>query len=179
LIETGYVASDGRLEKDGIWAARLRIDQPLLVAEGFRRNLLPAEDPALLAAVMGAFVNEREPDDRIDPRFLTKKLTQTFHRLNSGLRPFARRLQERGFGAVPLFLRPAATLHLWAKGTSWEEVLIVSEIEEGDLAMLILRTADNLRHVRGLVGVFPQAAAAAGTAIELILREPVVMDYET
>ncbi|MEW6673833.1 MAG: DEAD/DEAH box helicase [Thermodesulfobacteriota bacterium] len=178
LIENGYVAPDGKLEKDGIWASRLRIDQPLMVAEGFRRDLLPTADPELLAAVMGAFVNEREPDDRIDRKFLSKKLTKTFHKVRRGLRPFGRHLLERGFKAVPLFLRPAATLYLWATGQPWEVVLAVSEIEEGDLAMLILRTADNLRHIRALEPVFPEAAETAGSAIERILREPVVMDYD-
>ena len=178
LIENKYVAPDGKLEKDGVWASHLRIDQPLMVAEGFRQELLPTDDPALLAAVMAAFVNEREPDDRIDKKFLTKKLTKTFYNVRRGLRPFSRHLRERGFSAVPLFLRPAATLFLWATEGSWEDVLAVSEVEEGDLAMLILRTADNLRHIKALSPVFPEAAETAGSAIELILRDPVIMDYD-
>jgi len=177
LIENEYVAPDGKLEEDGRWASRLRIDQPLMVAEGFRQELLPTTDPALLAAAMAAFVNEREPDDRIDKKFLPKKLTKTFHAIRRGLRPFSRQMQARGFSIVPLFLRPAATLYHWAAGQSWEDVLAVSEIEEGDLAMLILRTADNLRHIKSLAPVFPEAAETAGSAIELILRDPVIMDY--
>ena len=43
--------------------------------------------------------------------------------------------------------------------------------------MLILRTADNLRHIRALRQVFPDAAETADLAIELILREPVVFDF--
>jgi hypothetical protein len=43
--------------------------------------------------------------------------------------------------------------------------------------MLILRTADNLRHIRGLKQDFPEAAETAASSIELILREPVVSDY--
>jgi hypothetical protein len=42
--------------------------------------------------------------------------------------------------------------------------------------MLILRTADNLRQIRGLRQVFPDAAETADRAIELILREPVVYE---
>ena len=42
--------------------------------------------------------------------------------------------------------------------------------------MLILRTADNLRHVRGLAEVFPLAARSAARAIELILRDPVLYE---
>jgi hypothetical protein len=53
-------------------------------------------------------------------------------------------------------------------------VLEISELEEGDLAVLILRTADNLRHVRGLAEVFPRAAESAARALDLILRDPVV-----
>ena len=51
---------------------------------------------------------------------------------------------------------------------------MAAEMEEGDLAMLILRTADNLRHIRDLGRVFPEAAASAARAIELILRDPVM-----
>jgi len=39
--------------------------------------------------------------------------------------------------------------------------------------MLILRTADNLRHIRNLKDFFPEAATAAAEGIEKILREPV------
>jgi hypothetical protein len=42
--------------------------------------------------------------------------------------------------------------------------------------MLILRTADNLRHIRSLAHVFPDAAECAATAVEAILRDPVITD---
>jgi len=51
----------------------------------------------------------------------------------------------------------------------------IAEIEEGDLAMLIFRTADNLRHIRNLKDVSPEAASSAAEAIEKIVREPVVV----
>jgi hypothetical protein len=49
-------------------------------------------------------------------------------------------------------------------------------MEEGDLAMLVVRTADNLRHIRHLKDVFPEAAATAAEAIDKIMREPVSND---
>jgi superfamily II RNA helicase len=67
-------------------------------------------------------------------------------------------------------------IYAWASGEQWEKVRILAEMEEGDLVMLILRTADNLRHIRTLRQVFPDAAETADRAIELILREPVVFD---
>lgn len=179
LMETGYVHQDGRLTDDGKWASQLRIDQPLLIAEGFKLGLFPENDPAELAAMISLFVNERESDDRFKKGDLPSKFTADFFRVKTGLTPFARLMYERGFAVRPLFMRPALTIFEWASGKSWEQVLRISELAEGDLAMLILRTADNLRHIRSLKDVFPIAAENAGKAIELILRDPVVAYYGT
>ncbi|MBW2740746.1 MAG: hypothetical protein JRE64_18305 [Deltaproteobacteria bacterium] len=43
--------------------------------------------------------------------------------------------------------------------------------------MLILRTADNLRHIMALRQVFPEAAETARKSIRLIIKEPVASDY--
>jgi ATP-dependent RNA helicase HelY len=179
LMETGYVHQDGRLTEDGKWASQLRIDQPLLIAEGFKLGLFPENDPAELAAMITLFVNEREADDRFKKGDLPSEFTADFFRVKTGLMPFAKLMYERGFPVRPLFMRPSLTIFEWASGKTWDQVLRISELAEGDLAMLILRTADNLRHIRSLRDVFPKAAENAGKAMELILREPVVAYYGT
>ena len=85
---------------------------------------------------------------------------------------------SKGFGLKPLYLRPAVTIHAWASGMPWEEVLAMSELAEGDLARLILRTSDNLMHIRNISDVFPEASRNAGYAIDLIKREPVITLFE-
>jgi superfamily II RNA helicase len=85
-------------------------------------------------------------------------------------------MYKEHFSVRPLFLRPAVTLYHWARGAPWDEVVRLSELEEGNLAMLILRTADNLRHIRTLARVFPEAARVAGEAVEAILKDPVVTE---
>ncbi len=82
---------------------------------------------------------------------------------------------KSGFEVRPLYFRPAVAVFAWAQEEPWERVLKIAEVEEGDLAMLILRTADNLRHIRNLKDVFPDAAATAAEAIDKIMREPVVV----
>jgi len=61
---------------------------------------------------------------------------------------------------------------------SWDDVQQLTGADEGDLAMLIFRTADNLRHIRNLGRFFPDVAATSGKAIDLILRDPVISTYE-
>jgi superfamily II RNA helicase len=177
LMETGYVTEDGRLTEDGGWASQLRIDQPLLIAEGFKLDLFPDDDPAMLAAMVTLFVNEREVDDRFKKAELPKKFVANFFKVKNGLTPFAKLMYERGFPVRPVFMRPSLAIFEWATGNSWERSLSISELAEGDLAMLILRTADNLRHIRSLRDVFPQAASNAEKAMELILRDPVISYY--
>jgi superfamily II RNA helicase len=176
LKKTGYVTQTGALTADGQWASQLRVDQPLLIAEGFRKGLLPQNDAQLLAAVMAAFVNERESDTKIPKNRVPRPLLGAFDRVVKGLRSFAWQMVERGFEARVLHLRPVVAIYAWAGGEPWEKVRALAEMEEGDLVMLILRTADNLRHIRRLRRAFPDAAEAADQAIELILREPVLFE---
>lgn len=175
LKKKAYVGDDNRLTEDGMWASQLRIDHPLMVAEGFRNNLFPTSDPAMLAGVMAAMVNEKESDDTsIDRSKISRSLIKSFQKVDSGLAPFAAEMRKKGFAAPTLFFLPAWSVYLWARGVPWDDVLKTSQVAEGDLAMLIMRTADNLRHIRNIGRVFPDAAKTSETAIELILRDPVI-----
>lgn len=179
LKKAGYVAENGELTEDGEWASQLRVDQPLMIAEGFKAGIFPESDPALLAAVIASFVNEEESDDRIAGQFLPKKLLSSFLKVKKLLRPFAHSMFSAGFEVRTLYLRPAAAVYAWASGRSWEEVIATAEIAEGNFAMLIMRTADNLRHIRNLTRAFPKAADTAAKSIERIMREPVAMHDES
>ena len=177
LKSSGFVTDANELTRDGQWASQLRVDQPLLIAEGFRRKVLPQSDSALLAGVIASFVNERDVNDRINRKFVGAPLAEAFSKVTGALKPFAAAMAQHNFDLRPLQLRPAATVYAWAGGQSWDSVLEIAEMEEGDLAMLIVRTADNLRHIRGLKDVFPEAAQTASKSIEKIMREPVVNEY--
>jgi superfamily II RNA helicase len=179
LQETGFADSRHRLTEDGLWASQLRIDQPLLVAECLRKNLLPQNDPALLAAIMASFVNEKETDERLNTQRLSKTITRAVKRISRGLKGFAKYMQVCGFDVRPLYYRPALYMWDWARGRSWREVVQKGRIAEGDMVMLVLRTADHLRHLKALHEVFGPMAAGAKQAIDLILRDPVMPERQS
>jgi len=175
LKENGYVTETDKLADDGKWASKLRIDHPLLIAEGFRLDIFPESDPALLAALIASFVNEREDaDDHLNTQLIPKALLKRFLIVKKSLRPFAKQMRSRGFDAKSLCIRPAAAIYSWARGNSWDNLLDISGLAEGDLARLILRTSDNLRHIRNLTQFFPKVAEASVKSIEMILRDPLV-----
>ncbi|MEJ2041476.1 MAG: hypothetical protein P8X55_21490 [Desulfosarcinaceae bacterium] len=88
-------------------------------------------------------------------------------------------MQTRDFDVRPIYYKPAITLWAWAGGLPWEKLVKGSHMAEGDLAMLVLRTADNLRHLAALREAFPEMATDARRAMELILRDPVMPQYDT
>jgi len=177
LRDEGYVDEAGRLSDDGIWASQLRLDQPLLVAESIRRDVFPHDDPLMLAALMAPFVSDRDSHDQPLEHLKVKdqQLDQSFAALISALNPLRRRLRSQGFVTQPLSFWPAAAIYFWIQGGSWDQLVDISGLDEGDLAMLIYRTADSLRQLEGLSHTHPRLAASATEAIERLLREPVVV----
>ncbi len=176
LKEHQFVTGSGQLTEDGLWASKLRIDAPLLVAQSIRNNLLPQNDPAILAAIMAAFVNEKEfKDDILYNSALPKRLKDTFIDVRKGLKPFAIELLENGFDAPNLFMQPSLAIYFWAHDEPWENLMARSDFAEGDFARLILRTSENLRQITKLEENFPLIAKTAKEAIDLILKEPVII----
>ncbi len=174
LKETGYVKDDDTLTDDGRWASKLRIDQPVMVAECLRLGLFPDSDPALLAALMATFVFDKEIDTEFNPSSAPGRLLKAYEKMKKGLIPTVEKKMVYGFPLRPAPLWAASTIYAWARGLEWENVLDIAGMSEGDLSMLVSRTADNLRHISNLTEVYSSVAKTAGQAIGLILKEPVV-----
>jgi ATP-dependent RNA helicase HelY len=174
LTAEGYVKNNGTLTDDGRWASQLRLDQPLMIAEGLRLGLFPESDPCLLAALIAVFVYDREIEVEFDQSKVPKKLIDAYNKMKNGLLPLVERKTIHGFPVRPIPLWAAATIYAWAKGLDWERVLTIADMTEGDLAMLVSRTADNLRQMTSLKDVYSAIAMTSTQSISLILREPVV-----
>ena len=176
LKAEGFVDENNRLTENGIWASKLRLDQPLLVAESLRQHAFTDSDGKLLAAVIAPFVYDGNHDIKIYEKKSYRKLTRAYNKVVSTLGPLSERMKTAGFPVRPLFFWTSALIYDWARGGKWEEIVQKIGIAEGDLAMLILRTADNLRQITSLKETHPEMAALAVRAREVILREPVVFE---
>ncbi len=177
LRDEGYVSEDGKLTADGMWASKLRLDQPLLISEGIRKGVFPQDSPEMLAAVMAPFVMDRDRQGDVQLASLIWKypdLARPFFKMLKELQRLRQMLQAEGFEVPPLPFWAMVMVYHWAKGLSWEEVREISGMDEGDQAMIILRTADHLRQLESLAETHPRLAATAGEAIRMLLREPVL-----
>ncbi len=176
LKEEGFVNTADRLTDNGIWASKLRLDQPLLIAECLRKNVFPHGDENLLAAVIAPFVYDGDQDLVVIRKELPRRLTRAYDRMIATLSDLMERLKAGGFPTAPLFLWPAVVIYEWAAGGDWNRIIRKAGIADGDMAMLIMRTADNLRQITSLRETHPETSTLAAKAREAILREPVVFE---
>jgi superfamily II RNA helicase len=172
LRAEGFADPQGRLTADGLWASQLRLDHPVLIAEAIRQGALPQEDPVLLAGLLALFVDEREPDTA--PAH-PPRLKSALMKLRQALDPMMDRLRQWGFSTPVLPHSAAAAVYAWCQLVSFDDVVVLYGGAEGDLAQLIYRTADNLRQLISLKDTHPRLAETSQSAVELLLRPPVVL----
>jgi ATP-dependent RNA helicase HelY len=175
LKETGFVDPEDRLTWEGRYAAQLRLDHPLLVSEAIRSGVFEGADAETLAGMIATFVvggeHREEPEGVL--RVQSRELTQRVTRMKRELKDLLRALKRGGFETPEIPVWPAVAVYLWAQGLSWEGLTRAMGMEEGDMAMMIVRTADHLNQVQGLRNSHPDLSDRAREAIPLILREPV------
>lgn len=179
LKETGFVDDNNQLTPDGLWASKLRLDQPLVIAEAIRTGALNGVSPEIMAGGLAPFVWDRtlEVAPKVDGVFNLTELEKRFSLILDHIERIRALKNKRGFDTPAILFWPAAALFMWAKGVPWEHLLTFVPVDEGDMASLIMRTTDHLRQVAALEETHPQLTAVAQEAIKLILREPVYIDF--
>ncbi|MDD5711747.1 MAG: ATP-dependent DNA helicase, partial [Smithellaceae bacterium] len=176
LREEGFVDEYDRPTENGLWASKLRLDQPLLIAECLKQQVLPLDDEQLLAATIAPFVYDGDLEIKIDRKRVPRKLIEAGGNIAKALRGLMRRMQAAGFPVNPIYMWTSVVIYNWARGADWDEMVKSLGMADGDMAMLILRTADNLRQLMSLKDTHPEIAEQAFHARAALLREPVVFE---
>ncbi|MBI4963777.1 MAG: DEAD/DEAH box helicase [Desulfomonile tiedjei] len=176
LRELDYVDEKGVPTYDGRWAARLRLDHPLLIAELIREGEFNKLTPEELAALIAPFVVDKDKEVLLSRELWqnTRPLWKRFRSMVKKLKPVAQFMVMRGFEVPPILFWPSAAVYLWAQDVEWDELSRHLTADEGDLSMMILRTADHLRQLLSLQDEEPQLAATSREALSLLVRSPLV-----
>lgn len=178
LKDTGFVNQEDCLTPDGEWASKLRLDHPLLIAEAIRKKAFNGLSPEILAGCISPFVWDRAhvSEVKVKSPIPLDELEMAFDDMLSKIGSLRKLMVKRGFENPNILFWPAVAVYLWAKNIPWNELLSFVPIDEGDMASLIMRTADHLRQVTNLQETHPDVAYTAKVGIELILREPVYIE---
>ncbi|MGB6065379.1 MAG: DEAD/DEAH box helicase [Desulfomonilaceae bacterium] len=176
LAELDYIDEAGVPTYDGKWAAQLRLDHPLLIAELIRQGEFTGLGPQELAALIAPFVLDKDKEILISRELWeqTRPLWKRFRHTMQKLQPLAQFMAAKGFDVPTIMFWPAASVFLWAEDVDWAQLTANIGADEGDLAMLMLRTADHLRQLLALQAEEPELAATARRALELLVRRPLI-----
>lgn len=176
LQELDYLDENGAPTYDGRWAAQLRLDHPLLIAELIRQEALQGREADELAAAVAPFVLDKDREVVVSRELwqMTRHLWKKFRAMARQLGPLMGFMASRGFEAPSIMFWPAAAVYLWADGVDWSLLVDHVDADEGDLAMLILRTADHVRQLIALEKEQPALAETARRAVQLLVRPPLV-----
>jgi len=176
LQELDYVDVNGAPTYDGSWAAKLRLDYPLLIGELIRQGAFEDLDSKQLAAMVAPFVMDKDKEALVSRELWerTRPLWKMFRHVMGTLKPLMGFMVSRGFGVPDIMFWPAASVYLWAEEVDWDTLTAHIDADEGDLAMLILRTADHLRQLVSLEREQPDLARTARQALSLLMRAPLV-----
>lgn len=175
LKKTGFVNTEDRLSPEGVWASKLRLEQPLLIAELIRKGALDRVRPELLAGSLAPFVwsGHQNVELRTPDTMDITEIKDIFQKIFYCIRDIAATKLRHGFYSSVIQFWPVAALYLWSTGIAWHQLLEFVPIDEGDMASLIMRTSDHLKQVINLRKSHPELAAAAESSVDLIMREPV------
>ena len=178
LQETGFVDERDRLTQDGLWASKLRLDHPLLIAEAIRKGAFSECSPEIVAGCLAPFVWDRvvDMDFKIESPLDLTEVEAAFRKTLDLIQDLVNLQARSGFKSPKILFWPCAALFLWTSGVPWKSLLNVIPVDEGDLTSLIARTADHLRQITNLSDTHPKLSSVAAKAIDLILREPVYIE---
>ncbi len=176
LQELDYVDEKGSPTYDGRWAAQLRLDHPLLIAELIRDGAYAGLDAPVLAALIAPFVTDKEKEVLLSRQLwdASTDLWKKFRGMMHKLKPLMGFMASRGFQVPSVLFWPSAAIFLWAQEADWTGLTWHVDADEGDLAMLILRTADHLRQLISLEAQQPALAQTAREALQLLMRSPLI-----
>ena len=67
----------------------------------------------------------------------------------------------------------AGVIEAWAAGSSWQDIMKDCSLDDGDVARLLTRTVDLLRHAHFCQGLLPGTRIAARKAMRAMDRNPI------
>jgi len=168
LRHFGYLGDGDRPTPDGQWAALLRLDHPLLLAEGIRTGaIVPDRSIVAVAGALAGGDREFKRDPELPP-----EIGQSIVKLVALAQHIQHVERQLGVAERPTVNVSAAwVMDRIVTSEGWPQV----DCDEGDLVRLAWRTVDVLRQLGNLVDSHPQLAFEARHWMQRLREDPTLV----
>lgn len=158
----------------GVTAAAFRAEHELLVAEAMFSGAVDGLSPSGLAAVATALIGEElRPSAfvKVQPMGRTMQAIQQLVKLAREIRIVQNR--HRVDQNTRVHMDCSGLTQLWAEEADWEEVMSLTNLDEGDVVRVLRRTVDLLEQIYHAPMLDENIRFLARDAIQAMDREPV------
>lgn len=180
LTKLHYLESNIPTEK-GIMAGRLRGENVLLISEVLlncnfveTRDELTLQPEEFAACISSLAINELRPRSYTKIR-LSHKVDQITNKMQKVCRDLIKLQRDNNLEVVTM-LNPllCGLVELWCSPeTKWQDILPMTNLDEGDIVRALRRTMDLLRHIKNAHYLNQNLSELAGYAFDLMDKEPV------
>ncbi len=172
LTKLGYVEGSGLTEK-GAWAANLCTSLVLELGEAIHDHLLTDVTEEVLVGLVASLAGDpHRPYFAIKANPIKKEY---FRKLDEILKRVRSSYESATSSEVAVLPDAALTVLTWMDAKSWDEfsgLLRLSGVAEGDVARLVMQTADHLNQISRLRETHPELALMAAEGRMKILKPP-------
>lgn len=172
LNDAGYMRERELLAR-GVAIAHIRTSNAMLAAEAVASGLMENLSPAHLAAVTSGIVAEPVRGRQYwRPMRHAPEVDAVFDQLQKAVKPL-HKIQERYQVEQPLslFVDYSGVTQAWAQGSTWDQIIEPTGIDEGSLVRHLRQVLDLLSQFREIPGVAEGFRKHASEAMELIDRD--------
>ncbi|KAL0037105.1 hypothetical protein WJX79_000589 [Trebouxia sp. C0005] len=136
------------------------------------QNLTPPQLAGVLGAIMtGENISKPQIWAAYEP---TPEVINAVQALEGDREQLYKAQAQHGIQApLSMDLRLAGIIEAWAAGSSWTDIMKDSSLDDGDIARLLSRTVDVLRHAHFCDGLLSNTRIAARKAMRAMNRNPI------
>lgn len=174
LKEVGFLDEQDLPTDPGKLTASIRAENEFYIAQIILSGLLDNLDPAQLASIVCALVNDSNRENKFSRLSVSPQVRSILNEIQH-LGKQVYHLQAKYHIDTALILNPVASglIEAWTNGTSWDHLIRSTNIDEGDLVRIIRRTADILRQLSRIDQLPSVLSDTARIALKGLYRDPV------
>lgn len=175
LRDTGYLDENDKPTKRGDLTAQIRSENEYAMAEVLLSvGVLDDLTAPQMAATLSALLNDSNRENLFVKYRLSNDVMHALGKIDL-LFQRVERVQRKHHVEVGILMNPVASglVEAWANGYSWDRLIGMTNIGEGDMVRQFRRTADILRQISRIDSLPLQIRLTAKEALKLIDREPI------
>lgn len=173
LKELGYLDNNNELTARGELASRIH-GHEIAITEMFFTGMFEKYDVHDIACFITAVVYEKRRNDKVSVLDMPRSIVKNVNSFANILEPFVRKERQYKFSTLETIETEMLPItYFWSKGYEFDDIMKLTNMEEGDVIRTLRRVIDMLRQILTAVRELPATCEKIRNVIRLLKRSVV------